>query len=257
MKIIKILNNNTLIVDVKGKEFVVLGKGLGFNKKIGDDLDYNLIEKKFSAYNIPLKYYEITKDIVDMLEKNMKLKLNPFIYVSLADHIYNAILRLKKGENLKNNLLNEIKVIYKEEFKNALDIITYIFKATGILLPEDEAGFITMHIVNSLDSKRDYEVMINVNEIMEIISKYIKIEPFNDFAIYSRLITHLKYLCIQKMDKLSVKEDMDEIFYLLEKKNKFLIEIIKEIEIYINNKFETTLSKSEYVYLMLYIKPFI
>ena len=40
MKILKIINNNVVSAcDEKGKEIVVMGKGLGFGKKSGDILD--------------------------------------------------------------------------------------------------------------------------------------------------------------------------------------------------------------------------
>ena len=49
MKILKIINNNVVSAcDEKGKEIVVMGKGLGFGKKSGDILDELKIEKKFS-----------------------------------------------------------------------------------------------------------------------------------------------------------------------------------------------------------------
>lgn len=97
MKIVKVLNNNTVIVDIKNKEFVMIGKGIGFGKNIDDNIDENKIEKKYYSYNIPLKYYELTKDIIDFTEEQMNTKFNSNIYVSLTDHIYNAINRTKNN----------------------------------------------------------------------------------------------------------------------------------------------------------------
>ena len=48
MKILKVINNNVVSAcDDKGKEIVVMGKGLGFGKKNGDILDESKIEKSF------------------------------------------------------------------------------------------------------------------------------------------------------------------------------------------------------------------
>ena len=39
MKIIKVINNNTVsVIDDKGKEQIISGKGIGFGKKYGDEL---------------------------------------------------------------------------------------------------------------------------------------------------------------------------------------------------------------------------
>lgn len=258
MKIIKILNNNTLIVDVNSREFVVIGKGIGFSKKIGDNVDEKLIEKKFSSYDIPIKYYELVKNIVDTYEYKMNIKLNNSIYVSLADHIYNAIKRHNNGEDLKNTLLNEIKVIYKEEFLYSLDAISYIYKETGILLSEDEIGFITMHFINgSSTNKKEHNIMIHVNNIEKIIKNKFNVEPFINFPLYSRLITHLKYLIIQKYDGLKFQENTDDIYDLLSKKYPNYFDVIDNINIYIKENFKIGLSKSEYLYLLIYIKNFL
>jgi len=48
MIIQKIFNNNAIVAkDAFREEFVVMGKGVGFKKSVGDALDENLIEKLF------------------------------------------------------------------------------------------------------------------------------------------------------------------------------------------------------------------
>ena len=65
MKILKVINNNVVSAcDDKGKEIVVMGKGLGFGKKNGDILDESKIEKKFSMPDESVsRLEEILKDI--------------------------------------------------------------------------------------------------------------------------------------------------------------------------------------------------
>ena len=36
MKVVKLLNQNAVIVDDEGEEKVAIGKGIGFNKKMND-----------------------------------------------------------------------------------------------------------------------------------------------------------------------------------------------------------------------------
>ena len=46
MKIIKVINNNTVcILDKKGREQIVSGKGIGFGKKRGDEIDPAQVQK--------------------------------------------------------------------------------------------------------------------------------------------------------------------------------------------------------------------
>ena len=45
MKIIKVINNNTVcVLDDKGKEQIVSGKGAGFGKKCGEHVDMERVE---------------------------------------------------------------------------------------------------------------------------------------------------------------------------------------------------------------------
>lgn len=48
MKIVKIFNNNAVATISKNKEDLILtGSGIGFQKKIGDEVDPGKIEKKY------------------------------------------------------------------------------------------------------------------------------------------------------------------------------------------------------------------
>ena len=50
MKIIKVINNNTVsVIDGKGKEQIISGKGIGFGKKYGDEPDKDKIQKMYFA----------------------------------------------------------------------------------------------------------------------------------------------------------------------------------------------------------------
>ena len=45
MQIIKVINNNVISSeDDKGKEIIVMGKGIGFGKKAGEEIDETTIE---------------------------------------------------------------------------------------------------------------------------------------------------------------------------------------------------------------------
>ena len=51
MQIIKVINNNVISSeDDKGKEIIVMGKGIGFGKKAGEEIDETKIEKQKAKY---------------------------------------------------------------------------------------------------------------------------------------------------------------------------------------------------------------
>ncbi|MEG2505733.1 MAG: CAT RNA binding domain-containing protein, partial [Carnobacterium sp.] len=78
MYIHKILNNNVVVVlDDKQREQIVMGRGIAFNKKCGDDITSEQIDKVFALSNpdtnnrfqelisdIPLEYLELVEKII-------------------------------------------------------------------------------------------------------------------------------------------------------------------------------------------------
>ena len=92
---------------------------------------------------------KLSGEIIEYAENTVGKKLNEGIYISLSDHTYTAIKRIKNNNIVKNALLWEIKKFYKEEFKIGMKALDLIEEKTHVRLPEDEAGFIALHIVNA------------------------------------------------------------------------------------------------------------
>ncbi len=66
MKIARIYNNNVILArDMSGNEVVVIGKGLAFNKKVGDSVDKTRTEKIFTlqSKNVQSKLAEMMQDM--------------------------------------------------------------------------------------------------------------------------------------------------------------------------------------------------
>lgn len=128
MEIIRIYNNNVAVVrGDDGKEMIVIGKGLVFQKHAGDLVDETRVEKCFTLQNprvmtkleqlikdMPSIYLSISEEIVEMIRSESDLKLSENIYITLTDHISMSLEREKKGVILGNPFLIEIKQFYKK-----------------------------------------------------------------------------------------------------------------------------------------------
>ena len=187
MKVEKILNNNAFIsLDENGSEIIVMGKGIAFGKKQGNYVELSGGYKIFSnsdkelsqrlkniVSDIPEQYMKITEHIVFILEKEYDKKINDIIYVSLTEHIHGAVERFKKGIQIKNPLLMDIKRLFKDEYEVSKQALEVIKEEFGIYFDEDEAGYIAQHIVNAQldDNMSD---VVNVTKIMQDILNIIK-----------------------------------------------------------------------------------
>lgn len=130
MKIARILNNNVAVVlDEHQREQVVMGRGLAFQKRTGEDLDASKIEKIFALQDagmagrlsellsqIPLEVMTTCDRIIELARQRLG-KLQDSLYITLTDHCHFAIERHKNGVSIKNVLLWEIKHLYPKEYE--------------------------------------------------------------------------------------------------------------------------------------------
>ena len=97
-----------------------MGRGLAFQKKIGDTINPDYVEKEFvlkdSAMagqfqqlfeDVPTKEVEVVKQIVDLAETTLAIELSSNIYLTLTDHIHYALLRAKEGIDIPNLLYSK------------------------------------------------------------------------------------------------------------------------------------------------------
>ncbi|MDM5328871.1 BglG family transcription antiterminator LicT [Neobacillus sp. CF12] len=271
MKIAKVINNNVIsVMDENNKELVIMGRGIAFQKRPGDVVEEEKIEKIFKLdnkdvsekfktllYDIPLEYMEVAEAIINYAKVTLGKKLNESIYVSLTDHIVFAIERNKKGLLISNALLWEIKRIYKDEYAIGLKAIEKINNKLGISLPEDEAGFIAMHIVNAeLNEEMPNVVNITklIQDVLNIVKYHFKIDIDEDSLNYFRFLTHLKFFAQRLFSGTSLGSKDDFLYEMMKEKYKDAIACVKKIKDYIKKEHGQDLTKEEMAYLAIHIE---
>ncbi|MCJ0590915.1 CAT RNA binding domain-containing protein, partial [Enterococcus cecorum] len=133
MIIKKVLNTSVVLAEENGREKVVLGKGIGFGKKVGMEIDPTTIEKSYEAINspeakqmmgliheIPEEYFEIANKIIEKAKTILSKDLNQMILFNLTDHIFFAIERYREGMIFSNKISYEIKTYYPNEYSIGL-----------------------------------------------------------------------------------------------------------------------------------------
>lgn len=162
MNVEKVLNNNFVIgFNDFHKETILMGKGIGFGLKEGDNIDDTKIEKCFWLSNSTIRRYEaivqnvsydnmmLAEEVIRYAKEKQGLKLSEVIYITLTDHLNLAIERHKNNSDFKNDLLLEIEEKYPKEFQIGIKGLELIKEYLKMELLKDEAAFIAMHIVNT------------------------------------------------------------------------------------------------------------
>lgn len=272
MIIEKILNNNVVAsIDPKtDKEVILMGSGIGFNKKIGQEVDEKKIQKTFVIDNktlgnkikklinqIPDGIFELSNEIITYAIKELDVKLDKQIYISLSDHIAFAIKRYKKNIALKNDLLNEIRRVHKKEFKIALWAVDFINNKLNIELPEDEAGFIALHFVNASYNGSPIETVTStkiIKDILNIIRYYCSLEFDEDDLNYDRLLTHLKYFAKRVISNNQHISSDENFVQIVSKSYPHSYNCSLKIKEYIRTNYNYDVNSDELVYLTMHIQ---
>lgn len=270
MIIEKIFNNNAIVAkDSDNRELVVMGRGIGFKKSVGEKVDETLIEKTFILKqkdasekfkllleDVPTEYVSICYDIIEYAKNMLNTKLNDYIYVTLIDHIYNAIKMFDEGLENPNPLIWEIKKFYPKEFQIGLKALEFIEDELNKKLPDDEAGNIALHLINAQINSSFNKVenvaeqTKKIHDILNIVMYTYGITLDEKSISYERFITHLRFFFQRLNKKEQLKEVDDYLFKKVKTKYKKAYDCMLKIEKYL----ETELSNEEKLYLTLHIQ---
>lgn len=270
MEIIRIYNNNVAVVrGDDGKEMIVIGKGLVFQKHAGDLVDETRVEKCFTLQNprvmtkleqlikdMPSIYLSISEEIVEMIRSESDLKLSENIYITLTDHISMSLEREKKGVILGNPFLIEIKQFYKKEFKLAEKAADIIKKHLGLDISEDEIGMITLHIVNaSMNQNLENTVKATrmIQDILNIVQECSECRFDEESLAYSRFVRHLQFLAKNLLEKRSKSERDDFMFKITRLRFPEAAACVRRIKAHLEEAFGVSISEAEQGFLIYHI----
>lgn len=272
MIIDKVIGNNLVrSFDEKGKEILIMGCGIGFNKKAGQEVDAEKVEKIYSVEDkqhsnklmtllsgIPIEHIQTSNEIISYAKCSLGKKLNDNIFISLTDHISFAIERHAQGVEFKNALLWEIKRFYNHEFLIGKEALNIIKRRLGVELNEDEAASIALHIVNAEMNSRNMDETVQITKLINDIIKIIKYNygmELDEYSLhYERFITHLKFFAQRLFSGKHMKEEDAEFYAMMRKKHQSVYECVEKIRDYILKEYGHQLSEEEMLYLSVHIK---
>lgn len=213
--------------------------------------------------DIPIEYMNITDQIIQIAKQELKMNLDDTLYINITDHIYTSIERYKENLPLKNHLLMDIKHFYKKEFELGMYTLELIEQNYGIRMYEDEAAFLAMHIVCSEIGRNIddvYEITSFIQEILELVRKYFRLEYKEDSLSYYRFVTHLKFFGKRIFSKvLMVHDDVINNDLLELMKSKYVQPYLRTLEIktFIEKKYKYHLGDDEILFLTIHVAKII
>ena len=207
------------------KEYVLLGKGVGFGKKPGERFEqpvdctvYSLQETSSRGdaadliKTIQPEYFQMTNRILNEAERHFG-KIDRSILFPMADHIAFAVQRLQKGEQISNPLTEDIKTLFHSEFKVASLIRPILKEEKQIDIDDDEIGYVALHIHSALEKESvsvSMQMARAVRDCVSMIEEQRGIHINVMSLSYNRLMNHVKYMVARVLKGESLKVNMND-----------------------------------------------
>lgn len=270
MKITRVLNTNAVLTtSAEGEETILLGAGLGFKHKPGDEVEEEKVEKRFVLKDkdhqsrfeellnsIPQQYIMVAEAIISMGKSLYEMRLSESIHISLPDHIYTAIFNKQNGILIPNTLLLEIKQFYMNEYELGCRALELIQQELGCALPVDEAGFIAMHFINAQygsENTNAKKIIRLVQELNNLVLQELKVTPDETSLNYYRYMTHLKFFAQRIVQDRHYEGDEDTILdaILLKYPKEYLCS--RKVCSYVKKNYHYKPSHGELIYLTVHL----
>ncbi|MBY5024984.1 BglG family transcription antiterminator LicT [Streptococcus suis] len=272
MQIDKVYNNNVVqAIDDQGSELIVMGKGLGFQKKAGEELDTSKIEKTFVLQNdnqqadlsnlylqMGSSETEVVNTIIARAEEVLGVSFDLSLYLALGDHLHFVFQRSREGLSIENPLAWEIRKFYPKEYRLGLEALDAIKENLGLELEKGEASSIALHLINAQKNgafgKETQTISKIVTQILDIVRLHFGSVTYEEDTSYHRFVTHIQYFAQRVAN--GVVEGVNDAFLYEQVKANYpdSFACTTKIRQHIAEVYHFEMSKDEQLYLTIHIQ---
>ncbi len=269
LQVAKVLNNNVIIAHhPEHGEVVVIGKGIGFNRKTSDTIPLESVEKMFILTNqheqeqykqlvpqVDEQLIEIIGEIIMYISRKTQTELNEHIHIALTDHLAFAIKRAEQDLAFHNPFLYETKEIYPVEYELAEYAIKLIHQKLGVDLGEDEIGFVALHINSAMTNRHISEVRGHAQLIADLVStieEELKFTVLRNSLDYSRLLTHLRF-AIERIRRGEQVGEVEKLDTLLKQEYPLLYSLAGKLTMIMEKRLNKPVYPAEVSYLTMHL----
>ncbi len=223
----KALNNNTVLAigESDSREYLLIGKGIGFGKKVSQRMEapeecaiYSLYEhtERGSALELVKDMDPVFLEIAQQVLKESEHvfgKVDWSILFPMADHIAFAVKRIRNDEQIRNPLTGDIQALFHMEYKTAECIRPILKERLGVEIDEHEVSYIALHIHSAIENETvalSMQIAGTVRECIQMVEEQTgrRIDVMS--LSYNRLMNHVRFMAVRVSKGEKLKVDMNE-----------------------------------------------
>ena len=268
----KALNHNTLIAISmeNNQEYLVIGKGIGFGKKVSERFEipeniecsvYSLQEQTERGKAMELikgiepVYLEIAGKVLAKSEEVFG-KIDKRILFPMADHIAFAVQRIRANEQISNPLTDDIRALFHMEYKTAECVKDILWEMLQVEIDEHEIGYIALHIHSAIEDENvalSMQIAMAVRECIRMIEKETG-QTIDIMSLsYNRLMNHIRYMVARAIKGEKLKLNMNDYMSVKFPKSFWMAtEVCKQLEKQLHRN--SPLDEVEIGYLAMHIE---
>lgn len=216
----RLLNNNVVqAVDQGGRQFVLVGRGVGHGRAVGEEVPRRLIEQVFVAESgdkadrhlrdliadIPTEHLLVAGAAVATAHERLGITPSQSLLLPLADHLSFAVDRAARGEVMSFHPLRwEVRHLYPQEVSVGEEVLALVRERLRVDLPEDEAVALALHLVSAQFSKPDFAQTTKMTELIAFALTTARdalgLAITDESVPAARFVTHLRFLFARSVD---------------------------------------------------------
>ena len=268
----KALNHNTLIAISmeNNQEYLVIGKGIGFGKKVSERFEipeniecsvYSLQEQTERGKAMELikgiepVYLEIAGKVLAKSEEVFG-KIDKRILFPMADHIAFAVQRIRANEQISNPLTDDIRTLFHMEYKTAECVKDILWEMLQVEIDEHEIGYIALHIHSAIEDENvalSMQIAMAVRECIRMIEEETG-QTIDVMSLsYNRLMNHIRYMVARSIKGEKLKLNMNDYMSVKFPKSFWMAtEVCKQLEKQLHRT--SPLDEVEIGYLAMHIE---
>ena len=273
MVILRVFNNNVVLArDEIGREAVLTGRGLGFRRRAGQEVDASLVARRYIPADnaesvaeviagIPLERLALIERVFRRAARELGAGVPSSTIVAVVDHVNQAMERVRRGLVMDYPLRAEAAHLHPEELRLAEAMVVELNAAQEVQLPAGEAVALALHLFTAAVGARSTREAARQSRLIAQVIDTLQAAYGDDFDPGSidtaRCAAHLRYFLARARSGIQVADGAASIVGIaLREARPHAYQIALRIKDLLELRLGTAVSDDETAYLTMHVARF-
>ena len=264
------LNNNVVLArDEIGREAILTGRGLGFQRKRGQDVDASLISRRYIPADnaqsvaeviagIPLERLALIERVFRKAARGLNTDVPSSTLIAVVDHINQAMERVCQGLTMDYPLRAEVAHLHPEELRLAEAMVEEINAAQEVQLPGGEAVALALHLftaaIGAPSAQAASEQSRLIGQVMGLLEKSFGDAFDADSVNAARFAVHLRYFLVRARTAVQIEDGTSSLVAeALRVSDPDAYRVARRIRDLLEIRLNTAVTDDETAYLALHV----